>query len=229
MKNLQGGKKEKVKSEIIFLINKIYVLKYQMPIYEAEFLGDPTPIKPTKTSKKGKAKKEEESTPVPPPTIEPNDKPTTKTVKRKNTKKVEEPPVVVVEEEKIDEPPKKKQRKQKDTTTPPTPPPSPEKKEVPKPKKTRQKSKPLPPAPAVIIDGKAADEPPSWFKNYLLTEAKRRNEEKEKKERVPVSEVKKVVSETAQKKWNDGLTRDRVTNEVNTHMNRLYQQIHGRK
>jgi hypothetical protein len=211
------------------LINKIYVLKYQMPIYEAEFLGDPTPIKPKRTKK---AKKEEESTPVPPPTIEPSDKPTTKTMKRKNTqKKIEEPPAVVepvVEEEKVEEPPKKKQRKQ---NTPPTPPPSPEKKEEEpvKPKKTRQKSKPLPPAPAVIIDGKAADEPPSWFKNYLLTEAKRRNEEKEKKERVPVSEVKKVANETAQKKWNDGLTRDRVTNEVNTHMNRLYQQIHGRK
>jgi hypothetical protein len=205
-----------------------------MPVYEAEFLGDPTPIRPAKKPRKSKTPKEEapnvassSGTGSSTPTVDPT------------------PKTPSTSPEKIDKPtptPVTNKRKRK-TASPPTPPPSPEKVVVvveeeekieqkpppPKKKITKQKAKPLPPAPQVIIDGKGPDEPPSWFKNYLLDEAKRRNEDKEKKARSPLSEVKKVAHEKAQVKWNDGLTRDRVTNEVNSHMNRLYQQIHGRR
>jgi hypothetical protein len=208
------------------ILNKIYVFKYQMPIYEAEFLGDPTPIRPTKKARKSKGKETMagtksgsssttvDTTPATPPTSptkidKPTPAPVTKQRKRKTVAPVvpPSPPVEKVEEEKVEE-----------EVKPPV---------TKKPRK--QKSKALPVAPKVIIDGKGADDPPSWFKNYLLDEAKRRNEDKEKKSRVPMSEVKKDAHEKAQVKWNDGLTRDRVTNEVNSHMNRLYSQIHGRR
>ena len=46
-----------------------------------------------------------------------------------------------------------------------------------------------------------------------------------------LKEIRAVIENEvkAAEKWNDGLTKARVTTEVNSHMNRLYSQIHGRK
>jgi hypothetical protein len=208
-----------------------------MPIYEAEFLGDPTPIKPTsvKQSRKPKVKKPSvEEPPMVDPTpahIPQPDKVDTKGPVKKKRKVV----VVTEPEPSPEEEPPKKKRKQTVKPKLPTPPPSDisQEEEVIVPEKPvkakKQRAKALPKIPDVIIDGKGVDEPPSWFKKHLLEEAKRRNDEKEKKERVPATEVKKVATESAHKKWNDGFTRDKINNEVTTHMNRLYQQIHGRR
>lgn len=79
------------------------------------------------------------------------------------------------------------------------------------------------------MDGVLADEPPLWFKKYLLDEAKRRNADKPKGQKVAAVVVKAESDAVATEKWNDGLTRDRVNSEVTSHMNRMYSQIHGRK
>ncbi len=79
----------------------------------------------------------------------------------------------------------------------------------------------------IIVAGETAEEPPTWFKAYLHDEQKRRNADKPKKERMNQSAIKQQAEVQAAVKWSDGLTKDRVTNEVNSHMNRLYQQIHG--
>lgn len=73
------------------------------------------------------------------------------------------------------------------------------------------------------------DEPPSWFKSYVLDEQKRRNAEKSRKEKQPSSMVKAAAHEIASQKWGDGFTRDKVKNEVDNHMSRLYSMIHGRR
>jgi hypothetical protein len=49
-----------------------------------------------------------------------------------------------------------------------------------------------------------------------------------KKEKTPIKKAKIEAKETAAKSWNDGFVRDRVTNEVDNHMNRMYSMIFGR-
>jgi len=208
-----------------------------MPIYEAEFLGDPKPIKRARPSKK---QKQEEDKQAPAPIATPMEKPVK--VRAPKTKKVKldipTPPSPVstvddtIDQTPIEQPKPKRQRKIKPVAAPP-PSPTPSVQEEDEaeepPVKPKKVTKPKEIKPKVIIDGAAAGDPPTWFKNYLLDEAKRRNEDKSKSERSTISEVKKTATETAHKKWNDGLTRDRVNNEVSSHMNRLYQQIHGRR
>jgi hypothetical protein len=40
-----------------------------------------------------------------------------------------------------------------------------------------------------------------------------------------MKQVKQAAKDVAQESWNNGLTRDRVNNEVDNHMNRMYSQI----
>lgn len=92
--------------------------------------------------------------------------------------------------------------------------------EVPEP--PAKKSKPSPkPTQTDVMD----DVPPKWFNAYV---------EGVKKEEAKLSKVKKprrvIIAESkaaAGAAWNEGLTRDRVTTEVNDHMNRMYSQIFG--
>lgn len=207
-----------------------------MPIYEAEFLGDPTPIKKPRAPRKPKQPKEgieSTSTIVPPPIEKGDDVPAPAPVVKVG-RRVKNPIPIGRDNSSPPPPAKKRKVSPKKKEQEPSPPPSDVSMEeeivVPKPKKVhKKKAKALPVPPTVIIDGKSVDDPPSWFKNYLLDEAKRRNENREKKQRQPLTQVKKDATEVANQKWNDGLTRDRVNNEVTTHMNKLYQQIHGGK
>lgn len=43
-----------------------------------------------------------------------------------------------------------------------------------------------------------------------------------KSEKVPAKKVKEEAKEAATKSWNHGLTRNRVQNEVDSHMSRMY-------
>lgn len=214
-----------------------------MPVYETQFLGEPTPIKPKpKRTKKSVESVEEKSLPSPPASIDiPVDEPVdvpptpspekvpspTKTTRKRKSPVVKKEDPVVVEEETPPPPPVKKQKKVK-------PQPSEQvldeaKVEVEEMVKKVVKKKTKAPVSKKIIDGQEAQEPPAWFKSYLITEEHRRNQEKEKKERAPVKEVKRVAEEKASVKWNDGETRDKVNHQITNHMNKLYSQIHGRR
>ena len=122
----------------------------------------------------------------------------------------------------------------------------PEVPEVPEPPKAVRKRKaepevaPLPVPPKtkkaaraankkVIVSGVEAEEAPAWFKAHMHAEAKRRNDKKQKPEKVTVPVLKAETEVAIAAKWNDGVTKEKVTKEVESHMDRLYKQIHGRK
>lgn len=206
-----------------------------MPVYETEFLGDPVPIKKTKKTK---------NVPLPSPpasiddtllepvlekTPEPIQPVIEETPKKKRVRKPKakvEPEIVVPETPKLK---RVRKPKAKAKVEPEVIPEKPKRKieiiEPPQPKKRPKRSVPV----KKIIDGNLAEEPPAWFKSYLITEETRRNADKEKRERVPIKEVKRVAEEKANFRWNDGETRTKVNNQVTDHMNKLYSQIHGRK
>jgi hypothetical protein len=221
-----------------------------MPLYEASFLGEPQPIKPVK---KTKAKKTPEA-PVPEPVAAPvESKP--KTVRKRKAPEPATPAPETVQP--VDDPapyglnkrgkPYKRPQKPRQEATPSASDAS-EVADPPVVKKSKGKQKvveqeeEVPVAPKkktkkavaaenkkVIIDGHTADEPPAWFKAYLHDEAKRRNADKPKAERAKAVVVKHEADIKAHEKWSDGLVRDRVNNEVNSHMGRLYSQIYGRR
>lgn len=210
-----------------------------MPVYEADFLGPPVPIK-SKKQRKPKDAAPEETTP---PVLE---KPAKKTRAKK----------AVVSEESVEPVLEKKTPKRKRQE--PTPSESTEGGDMdkPKPKRTRP-SKPQPSEQIIeeakdevindpatikkvnklaekksklsttkkIIDGAVAEEPPSWFKAWCLDQKKRENNEKPKKEKIAQPELKKEATALANEKWSDGLTRDRVRSEVDNHMGKLYSMV----
>jgi hypothetical protein len=57
--------------------------------------------------------------------------------------------------------------------------------------------------------------PPQWFAKYV--EGVKKEQATHKSERVPVKRLKQEASEEAVKSWNNGLTRNRVQNEVDSH------------
>lgn len=204
-----------------------------MPLYEASFLGEPQPIKPVK---KSRSKKAAPDVPVPveePAAIEPKPKAIRK---RKAPEPKEEvaAPIQQVEDpapyglNKKGKPYKRPQKPVQEATPSATSEES-AAPEIEAPKKKRVKKAPAPENKKVIIDGVAVEEPPTWFKSYLHDEAKRRNADKPKAERAKSAVVKNEADIKAHEKWSDGLVRDRVNNEVNSHMGRLYSQIYGRR
>jgi len=66
-------------------------------------------------------------------------------------------------------------------------------------------------------------EPPAWFQKYVA--GVKSEEAKQSASKVPKKEVLEVARQTAQQQWNDGLTRDRIQNEVDSHMSRMYGMI----
>jgi hypothetical protein len=72
-------------------------------------------------------------------------------------------------------------------------------------------------------------QPPQWFRAYVLDEQKRRNQEKLKKERQPQTIVKEIADEVAKQEWENPTKRGMINNEVDRHMSRMYQMIHGRR
>ena len=66
-------------------------------------------------------------------------------------------------------------------------------------------------------------EPPAWFAKYI--EGVKHEEARLVKTKKPKKEIKQEAKQKAADSWNDGLTRDRVAAEVDSHMNRLYSMI----
>lgn len=133
---------------------------------------------------------------------------------KKKPKKQEPEP-----ESEEEEPPKKKKRVRQ--VTPET---TPEPIAAPEPVKKKRKAAPK----------KVVVEPPQWFQKYVEGVSKERAVQKE--EKIPAKQVKQEAQEQAKNAWNDGLTRDRVTNEVDNHsifliylVSRMYAQIFARK
>lgn len=134
---------------------------------------------------------------------------------------VEEKPVpqLVVEEPKIEtKKPAPKKRKQPieevdaESATMPTPTPSPKKKKI------EEKKQRKPRDPTV---------PPLWFEKYI--QGVKKEEAAAKQEKVSAKQVKQEAQEAAQKSWENGLTRDRVANEVDQHLSRMYNMVFSRR
>lgn len=66
-------------------------------------------------------------------------------------------------------------------------------------------------------------EPPAWFQKYIA--GVKSEEAKQSTGKIPKKEVLQEAKQAAQEQWNDGLTRDRVQNEVDAHMSRMYGMI----
>jgi multidrug efflux pump subunit AcrA (membrane-fusion protein) len=70
------------------------------------------------------------------------------------------------------------------------------------------------------------EEPPAWFRKYV---AGVKNEERMHQEpKKPKKEVAREANQVAEQQWGNGLVRDRVRNEVDKHMGRMYQMIFNR-
>ena len=76
-----------------------------------------------------------------------------------------------------------------------------------------------------VVKEKDPLEPPKWFNDYI------KGVKEEQNQINPVSQKKLRVEtkEVAKEKWNDGMTRDRVQNEVDGHMGRMYQMMFGKR
>lgn len=89
--------------------------------------------------------------------------------------------------------------------------------EAPKPKKVRKQKQP-----------RDENIPPAWFQKYV--EGVKQEEAKQGQTKVSKKQVEQEARETATQQWKDGFTRDRVQNEVDSHMSRMYGMIfHNRK
>lgn len=66
------------------------------------------------------------------------------------------------------------------------------------------------------------NEAPQWFHKYIETVKK--EEAAQRQEKVPAKQIKSEAQEQAKKSWNDGFTRDRVTNEIDNHSNLFLTQ-----
>lgn len=77
-----------------------------------------------------------------------------------------------------------------------------------------------------IKDIEKESEPPAWFKKYI--EGVQREKKMQSGEKVPKKQLKEEAEGLAQKSWEDGLTRDRVNDELGNHMSRMHRMIFGR-
>jgi len=66
-------------------------------------------------------------------------------------------------------------------------------------------------------------EPPAWFQKYIA--GVKQEEAKQSQGKIPKKQIAEEARTVAHEQWQDGLTRDRVQNEVDSHMNRMYGMI----
>ena len=131
------------------------------------------------------------------------------------------------------EPKKKAVRKRKEPAPEPTPEPlvpepiaEPVPEPIPEPiaevkvEEPKEEPKKKPRAPRKKRDPAEA---PIWFAKYI--EGVKKEQSALKNEKVPAKKVKEEAQEVASKSWNHGLTRNRVQNEVDGHMSRMYSMI----
>lgn len=69
--------------------------------------------------------------------------------------------------------------------------------------------------------------PPVWFEKFV--ESAKMEESKIAVDKKPVKQVKEEAKAVAQAQWQDGYTRDRVNQQVDNHMSKLYGMIFARK
>lgn len=67
------------------------------------------------------------------------------------------------------------------------------------------------------------EQAPVWFEKYV--EGVKKEQSLIKNEKVPAKKAKEEAQEVASKSWKHGLTRNRVQNEVDGHMTRMYSMI----
>lgn len=78
---------------------------------------------------------------------------------------------------------------------------------------------------AKTVATNTSNEPPAWFQKYV--EGVNKEQNLLNREKKPAKQVKIESQEVAAKSWNDGLTRDRVQQEVDGHMGRMYNMMFG--
>lgn len=217
--------------------------KIKMVLYTADISKLAVPVKSVQNTRK-KAKEPQPEQPKEELKVEPKKR---KLTKKQLAAAEEEKQVIAQLEEAImaEEPPKKKRgnKKAQPQTVQPSEPVKlepvqlepikeepvkvePVKEEPVKPKRTRkrvqeptpsidsQEEKQLPKPKKVRRD---PTEAPQWFQKYIETVKK--EEAVHRQEKVPAKQIKSEAQEQAQKSWNDGFTRDRVTNEIDNHSN----------
>lgn len=69
--------------------------------------------------------------------------------------------------------------------------------------------------------------PPVWFEKFV--ESAKMEESKIAADKKPAKQVKEEAKEVAKVQWQDGYTRDRVNQQVDNHMSKLYGMIFARK
>lgn len=69
--------------------------------------------------------------------------------------------------------------------------------------------------------------PPAWFEKFV--ESAKMEESKIAADKKPTKQVKEEAKAVAQAQWQDGFTRDRVNQQVDNHMSKLYSMIFARK
>ena len=77
--------------------------------------------------------------------------------------------------------------------------------------------------PRAPREKKDPTKPPQWFAKYV--EGVKKEQATLKPEKVATKQIKEEAKEAASKSWNNGLTRNRVQNEVDGHMSRMYSMI----
>lgn len=70
-------------------------------------------------------------------------------------------------------------------------------------------------------------EPPAWFHKYV--QGVKKEEANISKEKKPAKQIQGEAKEVAHKSWNDSFTRARIENEVDGHMDRMYQTMFGNR
>lgn len=91
-----------------------------------------------------------------------------------------------------------------------------------KPKVMELQGEPLPKKQRTVKT-QTPDDPPSWFKSYIMgvnTEKSKITEEKK-----PQRQLRYESNAQAETQWKEPLTRNRVTSEVDSHMNKMYSMI----
>ena len=69
------------------------------------------------------------------------------------------------------------------------------------------------------------NDPPQWFTKFVETGKQELNLQAAEKK--PKKVVKEEAQVDAKQQWSDGYTRDRVTNEINNHVHRMYSMMFG--
>jgi len=98
-----------------------------------------------------------------------------------------------------------------------------EPKEVEKVEKVKEVKEVIEPKPKRVRVKKDPTVAPQWFNKYVESVQKEKQQLSEIK--VPAKQLKSESQEVARKRWEDGLTRDRVHDEMNNHMSRMYKMI----